>query len=65
MGRDALGALVRVESGGHTFAAPVLPSASYLSSNDPRAHFGLGSNASIERIVILWADGARDSHHVL
>lgn len=35
---------------------------SYLSSNDPDVHFGLGRNAApIERIEIEWPDGARES----
>lgn len=34
------------------------PSGSYLSSSDPRAHFGLGG-ATAHRVEILWPDGAR------
>ena len=33
---------------------------SYLSCNDPRIHFGLGSHEHVDRIEILWPDGSRD-----
>lgn len=29
----------------------------YLSSNDPRVHFGLGKTAKIDSIVVAWLDG--------
>ena len=38
----------------------VLPGYSYLSSNDPRVHFGLGATERVERIEILWPDGSRE-----
>jgi hypothetical protein len=34
---------------------------SYLSSSDPRAHFGLGESDRVDEIVVRWADGARES----
>lgn len=33
---------------------------SYLSASDPRAHFGLGDSARIDRVVIEWPDGFRE-----
>jgi hypothetical protein len=33
------------------------PGQSYLSSGDPRAHFGLGSADFVEEILIDWPDG--------
>jgi hypothetical protein len=32
---------------------------SYLSASDPRVHFGLGTSTRIEKLVVEWADGAR------
>ncbi|MHA4844571.1 VCBS repeat-containing protein [Flavitalea antarctica] len=29
----------------------------YLSSNDPRVHFGIGTQTSIDSIVVVWLDG--------
>ena len=42
-GRDAYGAEVTISAGGRRRTVWVNPSQSYLCSNDPRAHFGLGS----------------------
>ena len=30
---------------------------SYVSSNDPRLHFGLGADASVDLIEIRWPSG--------
>ena len=34
---------------------------SYGASNDPRVHFGLGSAAGAEDVLVTWPDGARES----
>jgi enediyne biosynthesis protein E4 len=34
---------------------------SYLSSNDPRLHFGLGSATKAD-VEVLWPNGARTNH---
>ena len=31
---------------------------SYLSSEDPRAHFGLGTAAHVAELIVCWPDGA-------
>jgi hypothetical protein len=36
------------------------PHYSYLASNDPRVHFGLGEGPAPERLVIVWPDGTRE-----
>ena len=33
---------------------------SYLSASDPRAHFGLGSSAALDAVVVQWPDGQRE-----
>ena len=38
----------------------VQPAASYLSSNDPRVHFGLGSATEIKDVVVTWPGGLRE-----
>ena len=55
--RSAIGARVLVRYGDYVQAQTVLSQSSYLSSNDPRLHFGLGkeSNASVE---VHWPSGA-------
>ena len=55
--RDALGADVHVYAGGKHQVRTIHTGGSYLCSNDPRAHFGLGSVERIERIEVRWPDG--------
>src|SRR5262249_27824718 len=55
--RDAYGAEVTVIAGERRFSRLVHPASSYLASNDPRAHFGLGRFASYDAIVVIWPDG--------
>src|SRR5207237_691688 len=43
--RDAYGAEVTVKAGPRRWLGLVNPGSSYLCSNDPRAHFGLGAAA--------------------
>ena len=37
--------------------AEVLSGGSYLSQNDLRIHFGLGSKDQVDRVEILWPNG--------
>jgi hypothetical protein len=60
MDRDALGAEIVVEVGARRWVRPIHGSSSYLSSSDPRAHYGLGANPQIDRITVLWPDGTRE-----
>jgi hypothetical protein len=64
LNRDALGALVAVEAQGRRQVRPVLAASSYLSSLDPRAHFGLGDVTHVDRVTVLWPDGLRESFNV-
>ncbi|HEY2249509.1 MAG TPA: CRTAC1 family protein, partial [Planctomycetaceae bacterium] len=59
-GRDAYGALVTVKAGGRRWSRPVNPASSYLSSNDPRVHFGLGMIDKFDAISVTWADGVEE-----
>jgi len=58
--RDAHGARITVVAGGARYLRLATPGYSYLSSNDPRAHFGLPSGASIERVEVVWPDGTEE-----
>jgi enediyne biosynthesis protein E4 len=58
--RDAVGAVVRIEpEQGPAQTGMVSAAGSYLSSNDPRLHFGLGPAKSVKRLEIRWPSGAR------
>ena len=59
--RDAYGARVTVTGGGRSWLRTVGPGFSYLSSSDPRAHFGLGPLKKVERIEVRWPDGLREA----
>ena len=56
-GSAAIGARVLVTAGGRTQLREVRSSASYLSANDLRQHFGFGSDARAERITVRWPSG--------
>jgi len=56
-GRDAYGAEVAVHAGGRRHWRLANPGFSYLCSNDPRVHFGLGNSAAFDSIEVLWPDG--------
>ncbi len=55
--RHALGARISVVADGRTLHRIVAPAYSYLSSSDPRVHFGLGGARRVERIEVRWPDG--------
>jgi hypothetical protein len=57
--RDAIGAQVRIESCGTTQFETMRNGGSYLSGNDPRIHFGLGSCTKVDRLSIRWPGGRR------
>jgi hypothetical protein len=55
--RAGIGASVTVHAGGATRTAALLSQTSYLSANDLRLHFGLGSSAAVDSIVVRWPSG--------
>ena len=59
-GRDAIGATVTVMAGEKRWMRFVAPGGSYLSSHDPRVHFGLGDVDQIDGVSIIWPDGSEE-----
>ena len=55
--RDAVGATVYVTANGMKQREDVLSGGSYLSSNDPRPHFGLGPATTVDAIEVHWPSG--------
>jgi hypothetical protein len=55
--RSAIGARIKLTSAGHTQTKEVRSGGSYLSQNDFRLHFGLGSAAKVDRVEIRWPGG--------
>ena len=56
-GRDAHAATVSLRVNGRRMFRDVQPAASYLSSNDPRVHFGLGDSNRVTDVAVRWPDG--------
>jgi hypothetical protein len=59
--RLAINARVKITAGGMTQTSQVLSGASYLSQNDLRQHFGLGSATKIDSVEIDWPSGTVDT----
>ena len=55
--RDAHGAAVSGMIGGQRRHRSVQTAGSYLASNDPRVHFGLGRHRRIENVRVRWPTG--------
>jgi enediyne biosynthesis protein E4 len=55
--RDGLGARIRVKAGARILVDEVRSGSSYISNNDRRVHFGLGSVTQIDWIEIRWPSG--------
>ena len=62
--RDAYGALVTLHLGQRQVSRLAHPAYSYLSSNDPRAHFGLGRAVSVDAVYVRWPDGRSERFSV-
>jgi hypothetical protein len=58
-GSPELGARVHVRTGTRVQERVIRAHSSYLSSNDPRAHFGLGETAKVDELTVTWPDGTR------
>ena len=59
--RDAVGATVYLSASSGRQRGDVLSGGSYLSSNDPRVHFGLGDDTALPSVDIHWPSGAQES----
>ena len=57
--RDGIGTRITLTVGEHTQIREVNPASSYLSSHDARCHFGLGLNATVDRLEVRWQSGVR------
>jgi hypothetical protein len=54
-----IGTTVTVTAGGRTMTRDIASGDSYLSSHDPRPHFGLGKAERADEVVVRWPDGTR------
>jgi hypothetical protein len=59
--RSAIGARVTVRSGDKIQVQELMSQSSYVSSNDPRLHFGLGAAVMVE-LEVRWPLGSVEVH---
>lgn len=59
--RDAIGAEVTVRAGPKLHWALLQPATSYLASQDPWIHVGLGAATSVDAVAVLWPDGTQET----
>jgi hypothetical protein len=59
--RDAIGARVYVYLPGRCLSGEVQTGASFISQNDPRLHFGLGTATQYQRVEVQWPGGKRET----
>ena len=55
--RDGIGAKITVKTGKRVFVDEVRSGSSYISQNDLRVHFGLGSATKMDGVEIRWPSG--------
>ena len=55
--RDGIGAKVTLVAGGRRQVAEVRAGSSYVSNNDIRLHFGLGTEVAVNEVEIRWPSG--------
>jgi hypothetical protein len=60
-GKDASGALVVLKVGERTLTRHCHADGSYLSSSDPRVHFGLGTATAVTKLNIHWPSGTKQN----
>jgi enediyne biosynthesis protein E4 len=62
--RDLAGTIVTLDVGGRKQTRFVKGGGSYLSTNDPRALFGLGSADQVGKLTVQWVGGATETFEV-
>ena len=55
--RDGIGARLEVSAGSKRWTAERVAATGYLSQDDARVHFGLGTATTVDKITIRWPDG--------
>jgi hypothetical protein len=62
-GGTAIGARVSIEVEGRTLSRTVSSGNSFMSTHDPRLHFGLGTARSAGTVRVEWPDGSVTEQH--
>jgi len=59
--RDGIGAKIRAKAGDRIFVDEVRSGSSYVSNNDMRVHFGLGTAVKLEGVEVRWPSGLTET----
>lgn len=59
--RDAIGARVEVVTATGRYVRQIMTGYGFLTSHDPRAHFGLGAATAVDSVIVHWPDGSREA----
>jgi hypothetical protein len=59
--RDGIGAKITAKVGKRTLVDEVRSGSSYISQNDLRVHFGLGSATKLDAVQVRWPSGLVES----
>jgi hypothetical protein len=59
--RSAIGARVELHWNGHVQAQEVTAAAGFSAQNQRALHYGLGAARTVDRVVITWPSGARQT----
>jgi hypothetical protein len=54
-----IGTKVKIEIGGEQQVVALQPTRGFQSSVDPMIHFGLGTNAEVDKVTIYWPNGEK------
>ena len=53
-----VGTVVTIRAGGRTQRRDIAAGDSFLSTHDPRPHFGLGASETVDEVDVRWPDGS-------
>ena len=59
--RDGIGARITVKAGKRILVDEVRSGSSYVSNNDMRVHFGLGSATKVDSVTVRWPNGRMET----
>jgi hypothetical protein len=57
-GLGPVGTVVTIRAGGRTQRRDIAAGDSFLSTHDPRPHFGLGASETVDEVDVRWPDGS-------
>ena len=60
--RSPIGTLVTITAGGRRQFRDIAAGDSYVSTHDPRPHFGLGDATIVDEVDVRWPDGTHSVH---